>query len=194
MIVAGVDEAGRGALAGPVVAAAVIDIKQLLVISKKLGIKDSKVLTEPQRKEAYKWITENCDFGVGMVSADEIDKIGIKKANNKAMQMAVHKLCKTPDELWIDGRDRFTFDIPSKDFVKGDAKYLCISAASIIAKVTRDGLMEEYGATYPEFGFENHKGYGAATHLELLQKEIYSPIHRKSYDPLRTILTQGKLF
>ena len=194
MIIAGVDEAGRGALAGPVVAGAVFDSDPLLAMGKQLEIKDSKILTESQREEVYKWIVESCDYEVEIVDAEEVDKIGIKKATNKAMQMAVHKLCKTPDELWVDGRDRFIFDIPSKDFVKGDAKYLCISAASIIAKVTRDRLMIEYSKKYPEFSFESHKGYGAATHLDLLRKEIYSPIHRKTYDPLRTVLTQGKLF
>ena len=193
MLVAGVDEAGRGALAGPVVAAAVIKSEEIEKSSKRF-LNDSKQLTEKQRDEAYDWLVQNSDYGIGIVEADEIDKIGIKKATNKAMQRAVHKLCKTPDELWVDGRDRFVFDVPSKDFVKGDEKYPCISAASIIAKVTRDQIMKDEALKYPEFSFENHKGYGAATHLDLLQKEVYTPIHRKTYDPLRTILTQGKLF
>lgn len=193
MIIAGVDEAGRGALAGPVVAAAVINGKQFSVISNQV-IKDSKVLAEKQREEAYEWIIKNCDFGIGIVDASEVDAIGIKKATNKAMQIAVKNLKQTPEELWVDGRDRFVFDIPSKDFVRGDALHKCISAASIIAKVTRDNLMKDYHELYLEFGFAKNKGYGAPEHLKLLEQEIYTPMHRKTYDPLRTILTQGKLF
>lgn len=194
MITAGVDEAGRGALAGPVVAAAVLETDQLLVLGKKRGIKDSKVLTQKQREALYTWIIEHCDFGVGVVEAEKVDSLGIKKATNQAMQKAVKGLKQTPTELWIDGRDKFSFSISSKDFVRGDALHICISAASIVAKVTRDRLMQSYSQKYPLFGFESNKGYGSASHLELLQQEIYTPIHRKTYDPLKTILTQGKLF
>lgn len=194
MITAGVDEAGRGALAGPVVAAAVLETDQLLALGKKRGIKDSKVLTQKQREELYAWIIKNCDFGIGIIEASEVDAIGIKKATNKAMQIAVKNLNQTPTELWIDGRDRFKFSIPSKDFIRGDTLHICISAASIVAKVTRDRLMQSYSQKYPLFGFESNKGYGSASHLQLLQQELYTPIHRKTYDPLKTILTQGKLF
>ncbi len=188
-ITAGIDEAGRGALAGPVVAAAVI-----LPEDFEVPVQDSKQLSPQTRTILYAEILRLCDVGVGIVGNEEIDKIGIKKANHKAMQMAVSKLKKIPQKLLIDGRDRYYFSIPSEDIVKGDTKIPCISAASIIAKVTRDEIMDHYDQQYTIFEFRNNRGYGSEKHLKLINEKIYTPIHRKCYDPLRTLLTQGRLF
>jgi len=190
MIIAGVDEAGRGALAGPVVAGAVVlpnefDCPELT---------DSKQITAQKRNQLYKIIVHRCDYGIGIISAEEIDEIGIKSATEKAMNEAVSKLKTKPDKLLIDGRDRFQFPIESEDIVRGDETEKSISAASVIAKVTRDNLMQDFAAQYPAFGFGSHKGYGSETHRQLLEREIYCEIHRKTYDPLKTILTQAKLF
>lgn len=212
-LIIGIDEAGRGALAGPVVAAAVKsdDIQGSII---NIQVQDSKQLTSTQREVLAEVIKKSCMWGIGVIDAEIIDAIGIKKATNRAMRMAVEdlklKLPRAPSfeerggsldlsrdggefELWIDGNDRFTFSYPSKDFIKGDEIHPVISAASILAKVHRDHLMAEYAKTYPKFGFETHKGYGAKAHLGLLDREIYCEIHRKTYDPLRTILTQMRL-
>lgn len=189
-IVAGVDEAGRGCLAGPVVAAAVILPKNF---SKKI-LADSKKLSEEQREEAFIEIERHAVFGVGEVAAIEIDKIGIKKATNVAMKIAVEQLKPCPHELWIDGRDGFRFEIPSKDFVRGDAKYPEISAASIVAKVWRDRLMREFSKKYPGYSFGNHKGYGTLHHIRKLLRLRPTAIHRKSFEPLKTWSVQGRLF
>ncbi len=196
IILAGVDEAGRGALAGPVVAGAVVFPPG--VTGKEF--RDSKALTEKMRESLFQIITTQCDWGVGMVTAKEIDEIGIKPATNQAMQMAVDQLKAAPTKLLVDGRDGFAFAkpdkslLPSKDIVHGDDLEPLISAASIVAKVSRDRWMKELAHKYPKFSFEKNKGYGAKPHLQLLEKEIYCPEHRKSYEPLRTWLTQGRLF
>lgn len=189
-IVAGVDEAGRGALAGPVVAGAVVlpdgfDLP---------GLGDSKKLTDVMRRDLFEKIKSKCDWGVGEASAMEIDTMGIKRATNLAMQRAVEKLRTIPDRLLVDGCDHFRFEIPAEEYVRGDERIPSISAASIIAKVTRDDRMIELSVQYPEWGFENHFGYGSESHRDLLEREVFCSEHRKSYNPLRTVLTQGKLF
>lgn len=189
-IIAGVDEAGRGCLAGPVVAGAVILPKKF---PKEL-LKDSKILTETKREKAFLWIITHCEYGFGICSAKEVDTIGIKKATNKAMQKAVKMLKKTPKKLFIDGRDKFTFPIESEDFVKGDARFPCIAAASIVAKVTRDRKMKEYAKKFPEYSFEKHKGYGTKVHIEAIKKYGACEIHRHTYNPLQTWETQGSLW
>jgi len=198
MIIAGLDEAGRGALAGPVVAAAVIIDDEL---SKKHAgflkkIKDSKVMTDAQRRECYAWITEHCDWATGIIFAQEIDRVGIKPATEKAMNQAVEKLIERhPQEigkLKVDGRDGFHFPIFSEDIVGGDGKVLCISAASIVAKVVRDDIMMDLDAKYPIFGFGHNKGYGAAEHMALVAAGEHCLEHRKTYEPLKTFLNQGK--
>jgi len=190
MIIAGVDEAGRGALAGPVVAGAVVLGNKKDAILKR--IKDSKVMTDQDRRDCYKWLIDNVDYGVGIVSAAEIDAIGIKKATEKAMNLAVASLkTKNIEKLQIDGRDGFQFPIASEDIVGGDGKILEISAASIIAKVTRDDLMLDLDQQYSEYGFAGHKGYGAAEHMKLLRSGNYCAEHRKTYDPLKTWLNQS---
>ncbi len=188
-LIAGVDEAGRGCLAGPVVAGAVMLPKRFP--SKML--KDSKTLSAKQREESYAWIIAHCDFGVGEASHAEIDELGIKAATNLAMQRAVTQLSVLPDSLRVDGRDNFRFDIPNEQFVHGDSLYPEISAAGILAKVTRDRLMHEHAKQFPDFGFERHKGYGVKMHLELIAQRKYCAIHRVTFDPLRTVLTQRQL-
>lgn len=187
-IIAGVDEAGRGALAGPVVATAVI-----LDSTTSSAFFDSKQITDKKRRHLYEEIMKNCEYGIGIIEADEIDAYGIKKSTHKAMSKAVKKLKSKPIELWIDGCDKFQFSLPSRDIIRGDELEMCISAASIMAKVTRDNLMIEYGKKYPEFQFSENKGYGTASHLALLEREQYTPIHRKTYNPLFTYLTQTRM-
>ncbi|MCF7845756.1 MAG: ribonuclease HII [Candidatus Peribacteraceae bacterium] len=189
-IIAGVDEAGRGCLAGPVVAAAVILPKNFP--TKILA--DSKKLSEKQREEAFIEIERHAVFGVGEVEAREIDKIGIKKATNLAMKVAVESLNPQPQEIWVDGCDRFRFEIPAREFVRGDAIYPVISAASIVAKVWRDRLMCEFGKKYPGYSFANHKGYGTLHHIRKLLKLRPTAIHRRSFEPLKTWSVQGRLF
>lgn len=206
-MIIGIDEAGRGALAGPVVAGAVAFKEELTTLNCIVFslIKDSKKLTDEQRREAYAWLTENAFWGVALVSAAIIDDIGIKPANETAMNQAVENLradlpknktgvATTHIQLQVDGRDKFQFPYPSKDIVKGDEKVLKISAASIIAKVTRDDYMIAAAKKFPEFSFETHKGYGAASHLELLNKGDHCEEHRVSFQPLKKWLNQGKLF
>ncbi len=189
-IVAGVDEAGRGCIAGPDVAAAVILPKNFP--SKILG--DSKKLNEKQREEAFEEIERHAVFAVGEVAAAEIDKIGIKKATNLAMKIAVEKLRPQPHEILVDGCDGFRFEIPSTDFIRGDERIPEISAASIVAKVYRDRLMEGFAKKYPGYSFGNHKGYGTLHHIRKLLRLRPTAIHRKSYEPLKTWAVQRRLF
>ena len=198
-MIIGIDEAGRGALAGPVVAGAVIKPVNEGGCC-PVQIADSKLLSWKKREEAYDWILGYCVWGVGVVSASRIDAVGIKVANHEAMQMALgmclEKLEKPLDTLKIlvDGRDKYRFDYPSEDIVGGDGKIWEIGAASIVAKVSRDRIMEDLGERYPRFMFGNNKGYGAKEHYDLLDEGICCEVHRKTYDPLKTFLTQGRLF
>lgn len=193
----GIDEAGRGPLAGPVVAAAVhlpCPVKK----HKRGGwaaqgcrIFDSKQLTPAEREEAYAWIVSACPYGVSMVEAAEIDSIGILESTNRAMQEALSQLCAAvrPDYLLVDGRDAFWFDFPHSSVIGGDALEPCIAAASIVAKVTRDRIMTEHAKTFPAYGFERHKGYGAPDHIETIRALGVTPLHRRSY--LTRILAEG---
>lgn len=197
-IIAGVDEAGRGPLAGPVVAGAVILPENWedfdVIKSKEVILFDSKKLTKNQLDKSFLWILTNCNYGIGISTNDEIDNLGIKKATNLAMARAVRKLRKNPEKLLVDGRDKFVFDMESEDIVKGDEKEACIAASSIIAKVSRDEIMKKMGKKFPGYFFENNKGYGTKSHLEALEKFGICEIHRKSYEPIRTMLTQMRLF
>ncbi len=189
-IIAGIDEAGRGCLAGPVIAGAVILVRPY----PKALIQDSKILSEKKRQEAFHWIIKTCEYAYGEASAREIDEFGIKKATHLAMNRALSLLRKKPDHLLVDGRDHFVFQTSSEEFVRGDSLFPEIAAASIVAKVTRDQKMKLLAEKYPEFQFEKNKGYGVAHHMALIREKKLTPDHRKSFDPLRTLLEQKRLF
>jgi ribonuclease HII len=175
--VAGIDEAGRGPLAGPVVAAACILPPDALFAH----LNDSKLLSEKQREILFAQITQTAIFGIGIVDEKVIDEINILQATFLAMQKAVAALPTTPDALLLDGNQIPRFDIPAKAIVKGDSLSVSIAAASVIAKVTRDRLLIAYDAEYPQYGFKKHKGYGTAEHLQAIQKWGPCPIHRLSF-------------
>ena len=184
-IIAGVDEAGRGPLAGPVVAAACI-LPEGMVIA---GVKDSKQLTPEQRRVLYARLTEDAEimFGVGVVEAIIIDQINILQATLRAMIAAVALLRTRPDVLLIDGNRLPKSDIPMQAIVDGDEKSQSIAAASIIAKETRDRMMVDFDKLWPEYGFAQHKGYGTQAHIEALMKYGPCPIHRRSFAPVRNV-------
>lgn len=179
-VIAGIDEAGRGPLAGPVVAAACIIPKDVFVI----GIDDSKKLTPQKRHYLYEQIVadKRITFGVGVVSHEEIDQINIYQATIKAMLLAVEKLQCVPDLLLIDGMV-LPSQIPSQKIVGGDSKSHTIATASVIAKETRDRLMQEEHLKWPCYGFDKHKGYGTPEHLAALSLHGPCEIHRKSFKP-----------
>jgi ribonuclease HII len=179
--IAGVDEAGRGPLAGPVVAAAVVFPAGQPILS---GINDSKKLSAAQRDAAYQVILQEAvEVGVGVVSETEIDEINILQATYRAMLQAVNKLASPPQHLLIDGRGKPETLYPVTTLIKGDSRSLSIAAASIIAKVTRDRLMLEYHDTYPQYGFGRHKGYPTKAHLQAIRQHGWCPIHRRSFHP-----------
>lgn len=174
----GIDEVGRGPLAGPVVAGAVILPKDCDL----LYINDSKKLTEKKREELYDRILETAIAAeVGYASPERIDEINILNATYEAMREAVGKLKVTPNILLNDAVTIPGILIPQIPIIKGDAKSISIAAASIIAKVTRDRLMIQYDTVFPEYGFASHKGYGSAAHVEAIRKNGLSPIHRRSF-------------
>lgn len=176
--IAGVDEAGRGPLAGPVVAAAVVLPKDIIIP----GLNDSKKLSAAQRDRLYNEILQKAlSYSVGVVDEKTIDEINILKATKKAMKIAVDKLSHNPDILLVDA-ERID-DIPHKQvpIIKGDSLSVSIAAASIVAKVTRDRMMDELCQKYPKYGFSKHKGYGTKEHIEAIKKEGICPIHRVSF-------------
>jgi len=175
-LIAGIDEAGRGPLAGPVVAAAVI-LDKLID-----GLNDSKLLSALKRKRLFKIIKcEAVAIGVGIVSHQLVDRINIYQAARLAMKKAVLNLSLAPHHLLIDGNLSLDLEIPQTAIVKGDRKSCSIAAASIIAKVTRDKIMLRYHKKFPVYGFDRHKGYGTKLHFENLQKHGACPIHRRSF-------------
>lgn len=183
-LIIGVDEAGRGPLAGPVVAAAVI----LKTLKFNNRIDDSKKLDPVRRKLAFFEIRDKSIFAIATVGNKEIDRINILQATKQAMQKAISRLLKklSPKErkrafIIIDGNMQFKLDLPYQSIVKGDSKSLTIAASSILAKVHRDGLMEKYHRVYPQYGFNKHKGYPTETHCRLLCKFGPTAIHRKSF-------------
>lgn len=180
-IVAGVDEAGRGPLAGPVVAAAVI----LPLSCNTRGINDSKQLTEEEREHAFKRILKIAiAFGVGVVDEKQIDRINILRATHRAMRAAISGMEIRADLYLIDGLPITDFEYPHEAIVDGDCKSASIAAASIIAKVTRDRIMRKYDEIYPEYGFARHKGYTTEEHLEMLAVHGVCEIHRQSFEPV----------
>lgn len=176
--VCGIDEAGRGPLAGPVVAAAVILPKGL----KLMYLNDSKQLSPKRREELYDEIMEKAvSVGVGIVQAERIDEINILQADYEAMRIAVNKLSPQPDILLNDAVIIPELSMEQVSIIKGDAKSLSIAAASVVAKVTRDRMMEAYEDLYPQYGFASNKGYGSQAHIEALKKYGPCPIHRRSF-------------
>lgn len=178
---AGVDEAGRGPLAGPVVAAAVI----LISPSGLEGLNDSKKLTPKKRKTLYQEIITSQLVGIGFADEKEIDKINILQASLLAMKRAVLDLCVSPQGLLIDGT--YSTDLPllQKTIIEGDAKSASIAAASVVAKVIRDAWMEKQDKEYPVYGFAGHKGYGTKAHMEALLQNGPCAIHRYSFEPVK---------
>ena len=177
--IAGIDEAGRGPLAGPVV----VGVAIMNPASFIEGVNDSKKISEKKREELYEKITEEAiDWAVGIVDQQEIDEINILNATKKALHMAIENLKIKPDRIVVDALEHIdTCGIPYTSIIKGDAKVYSISAASIIAKVTRDRIMREYDEIYPDYGFAAHKGYGTAKHIQAIKQFGPCPIHRKTF-------------
>lgn len=179
--VAGVDEAGRGPLAGPVVAAAAV----LPPDFDPTGISDSKRLSAAQRERAYaRLVAEACAWAVGIAEPEEIDRINILRATHAAMRRAVSGLARAPDAVFVDGLPVPDLHPDCRNLIGGDARCLSIAAASIIAKVTRDRLMVGCHARWPVYGFDRHKGYGSREHLAALAAHGPCPIHRRSFGPV----------
>ena len=177
-VIAGLDEAGRGPLAGPVVAAAVVLPKK----ARLKGVDDSKKLSAGQREEALSLLNEKARaVGIGVVEAHEIDRLNILQASLKAMQLAVENLTVRPDFLLIDGIHSLNLPLAQQAIPKGDQRCLSIAAASIVAKVTRDRLMMAYHDQYPQYNFAQHKGYGTKEHLQAIRKYGCCPLHRRSF-------------
>jgi len=188
--VAGVDEAGRGPLAGPVVAAAVI-----LVDHEGLaGINDSKKLSAKRREELYLRIARSGIVGIGLADEKQIDELNIYQATRLAMKKAVLNLSHTPNALLIDGPMRVDLALEQKGIIQGDAKSASIAAASIVAKVFRDHWMRQLHEVYPDYAFHKHKGYGSTEHMKVLREKGPSPVHRYSFAPVREAeaLLRGK--
>ncbi len=177
--VCGIDEAGRGPLAGPVVVASVILPENSMIE----GINDSKKVSESKREKWYDIIIQEAiSYGIGIIYQDEIDEINILQATKKGLHEAVMKMEIKPNVILVDALTGIdTLGIPYKSIIKGDAKSYSIGAASIIAKVTRDRIMREWDKVYPEYGFAGHKGYGTAKHIEAIKKYGLTPIHRKTF-------------
>ena len=177
--VCGIDEAGRGPLAGPVVVAAVIMPKDSMIE----GVNDSKKVSEKKREKLYDLITEEAiAYGVGIVDEKEIDRINILNATKAGLTEAVKSLKQKPDVILVDALTNIdTEGIQYRSIIKGDAKSYNIAAASIIAKVTRDRIMREWDKIYPQYGFEKHKGYGTAAHIAAIKEYGLCPLHRLSF-------------
>lgn len=187
--VCGVDEAGRGPLAGPVFAAAVIledpPVFQGLADSKKLTARRRDLLAVEIRARAVCW-------SVASASVEEIDRLNILQASLLAMRRAVEGLKRQPEEILVDGLHTPQVSMPARAIVQGDASVPAISAASILAKVARDALLEEMHAAYPQYGFDRHKGYGTALHMEVLRRLGPTPEHRRSFAPVRALIKTNK--
>ncbi|TAL42181.1 MAG: ribonuclease HII [Methylovulum sp.] len=185
VIIAGVDEAGRGPLAGPVVAAAVI-LDPLRPID---GLADSKTLSAGKRDSLAVIIKQAAlSWAVAEASVEEIDELNILQATLLAMQRAVSGLSMRPDEVLVDGNRLPVLAMPAQAIIKGDSKIAAISAASILAKVARDKLMDEYHRQYPDFAFHLHKGYGTRQHLAEIEKFGFLGVHRKTFNPVKSLI------
>jgi len=190
--IAGVDEAGRGPLAGPVIAAACILPREFDLP----GLNDSKKCSEKKRRElAGKIKRQAVAFALGSATSEEIDLLNILRATKLAMTRALENLKPNPDYIIIDGRDMLNMDTAQKAIIGGDGLSASIAAASILAKVTRDELMDEMHQIYPEYHFDQHKGYGTKLHMEVISRFGPCPIHRQSFSPIKEMIagTQYKL-
>lgn len=189
-VIAGLDEAGRGPLAGPLVACAVI----LPASFDNSVLTDSKKLTDCSRRRLKPLIEESAEaFSMGIVTSGEIDRNRMAWAVRSSFKRAIEPLRSAADVFLIDGNSVADIDAPSRFFVKGDSKSLSIAAASVIAKVTRDDIMVDAHKQYPEYGFNRNKGYGSAEHIAVLEKIGPCPLHRMSFDPLRTLYSTGQM-
>ena len=177
--ICGIDEAGRGPLAGPVVVAAVIMPKNSMIE----GVNDSKKVSEKKREKLYEEITSSAiAWGVGIIDQNEIDSLNILNATKKGLTSAIKELEIKPNLILVDALTGIdTLGIPYRSIIKGDAKSYSIAAASIIAKVTRDRIMRQWDELYPMYGFEKHKGYGTKMHIEAIKEYGICPLHRKSF-------------
>jgi len=177
--VCGIDEAGRGPLAGPVVVASVIMPKDSMLE----WVNDSKKVTEKRREILYEKILEEAiSYGIAVIDQEEIDDINILQATKKGLTQAITSMKVKPDVILVDALTGIdTLGIPYKSIIKGDANSYSIAAASILAKVTRDRIMREWDKVYPEYGFEGHKGYGTAKHIQAIRENGLCPIHRKTF-------------
>ena len=177
--ICGIDEAGRGPLAGPVVVASVIMPADSMIE----GVNDSKKISEKKREKIYDQILEEAiSYGVAIIGQDEIDEINILNATKKGLTVSLQELSQRPDLILVDALNGIdTMGITYDSIIKGDAKCYSIAAASIIAKVTRDRIMREWDSIYPEYGFEKHKGYGTAAHIAAIRENGICPIHRRSF-------------
>ncbi len=187
-VVVGIDEAGRGPWAGPVVAAAVILDATGLSTALRQGLGDSKKLSAPKRAALYDLLRADASVGVGIADVDEIDRINILQATLSAMARAVGDLGLAPGHALVDGTQAPKLTCPVDCIVKGDSRSLSIAAASIIAKVTRDRLMADLARRYPGYGWERNAGYGTAEHRAALASLGVTPAHRRSYAPIRKML------
>ena len=190
--VAGVDEAGRGPLAGPVVAAAVCLPPTWVrhgLPDELEGLNDSKKLSAKKRECFFTFLSKcaEVDFGIADVDAQEIDRINILQATHKAMKLAIGKLSEPPDHLLVDGRSVKGLPVPQTAIVKGDSLSFSIAAASVLAKVTRDRMMVEYDNLFPGYGFAVHKGYGTRRHIEAISSLGPCPTHRRSFAPIKSL-------
>jgi ribonuclease HII len=190
-LLAGIDEAGRGPLAGPVVAAACILPRGLLIAQ----VNDSKKLTSKVREKLFERLTTDPSiiYAVGIVESGEIDRVNIYQATIQAMWQAIEKLPTYPDYLLVDGMGLPHPFLSCQKIIKGDQLSQSIAAASIIAKETRDRLMRVYHEQWPHYGFDQHKGYGTAQHLEAIERHGPCPIHRHSFDPIKSLQGQEQI-
>ncbi|MBI4116087.1 MAG: ribonuclease HII [Candidatus Omnitrophica bacterium] len=187
-VIAGVDEAGRGPLAGPVVAASVLFRRS----ARPSELNDSKKLSPKKREILFREIALHCLVGIGIVPEAVIDEINIFQATRLAMREAVLALPKTPTLILIDGKIKLDLPLPQVGIVRGDGQSAAIAAASIVAKVCRDHLMRKFDSIYPDYGFAQHKGYPTKLHIDILRSKGISPIHRRSFRPVAELLEKSE--
>jgi ribonuclease HII len=186
--IAGVDEVGRGPIAGPVIAAAIILPKDFAI----LGVNDSKQLSDEKRESLFEEIQKHAiSIGIGIIPANQIDEVNIYEATKLAMVKAIRQLSVKPQYLLIDAM-KLNIDIPQMSIIKGDEKSVSIAASSIVAKVTRDRYMKRLSHHHPQYGFENHMGYGTKQHIEALFTYGLIDEHRKSFSPVKEVVSEGK--